>query len=81
MEKRVHDIFLREGDLLSPWGVTVQEKEKEENGLMLIVVLLPWSFKGGIRWVHLMTSWVPRFVTIVGFGDPNWSYFMVVEKQ
>ena len=35
-------------------GVIVQEKEKVENGLVFMVVLLPWAFKGGIGWVHLI---------------------------
>ena len=29
-------------------GVTVQEKETKESELVLIVVLLPWGFKGGL---------------------------------
>ena len=71
---------------MSPWGVTAQEKEKEVNGLVLIVVLLSWGFKEGIRWVHLIqgttsTSLPPRSVTIVGLGDPNRSYFGVLDKQ
>ena len=67
-------------------GVIVQEKEKVENGLVFMVVLLPWAFKGGIGWVHLirgatLTLRPPRSITSTRSGNPNWSYFGVLEKQ
>ena len=70
---------------LGRFVVATEEKEKEENGLVLIFVLLSWDFKEGIRWVHLIqdttsTLLSPRSVT-VGLGDPNRSYFGVLDKQ
>ena len=43
----VHEWFLRDRDLLLPWGAMVQDKKKRK-WVRIIVVLLPWGFKGGL---------------------------------
>ena len=78
-------IFEKRKFVVAMW-VMVQGKEKEENGLVWIVVLLLWGSKGGIRWVHLiqgpsLTSQLPRSVITARSRDPNRSYFGVLEKQ